>query len=299
MATDAKPQFDLSALLSRLDELERQVDGLETELSYAQRLATLGLFAGAVAHEINSLLTPALVAARDALHSGDDDTRLLRPALEQSALACRRAGEIASAILGYLSAADRPESDVRATIEDAVRCLGRPPSRDGVELVISVEPDLRAGISPVALQQIVMNLLSNSMRAITAIGTGAGDDTDGWGASTTPPPRSRRARQITVQARRSTWNTPERGPLSAVSLVLQDNGPGIPRAILERLFEPLSSQRRRAGARPDASLAQAGGAGLGLSICKRLADSVGGSIEVVSTPGEGARFTVWLPAPKS
>lgn len=292
MAIEAKHQFDLAALPGRLDELERQVRGLEAELSYAQRLATLGLFAGSVAHEINGLLTPALVSAREALQQPGNAGEL-RQALEQSVLACKRAGEIASAILGYLTAEEAPVSEVRKVVDDAISCLGRPPARDGVELIVSVGAGLRASIAPVALQQVVMNLVSNALRAIVA-GNAASAGGSGWG----PPPdtRSRRGRQISIQARRSTWNTVERGAVDAVCLIVQDNGPGIPRAILERLFEPLAAQRRRAKGDVANERREGVGSGLGLSICKRLIEAAGGGIEAISAAGEGARFIVWIPA---
>ena len=64
-----------------------------------------------------------------------------------------------------------------------------------------------------------------------------------------------------------------------------DNGRGIPQELLPRIFERFY----RAGE------SQAAGAGLGLSICKELVDSLGGKITVGSLPGQGTTFTVVLP----
>ena len=69
---------------------------------------------------------------------------------------------------------------------------------------------------------------------------------------------------------------------SLVTVVISDNGPGIPDADLARVFEPLYTTKKR-------------GAGLGLSICRTILDQLGGSISVHSRPGEGAAFTVTLP----
>jgi CheY-like chemotaxis protein/HPt (histidine-containing phosphotransfer) domain-containing protein len=75
-----------------------------------------------------------------------------------------------------------------------------------------------------------------------------------------------------------------------VTITVSDTGPGLPEDAREQLFAPFvqvdpSTDRRH------------GGFGLGLAICSRLVDLMGGSIRVDSRPGEGARFVVVLPMP--
>jgi signal transduction histidine kinase len=70
-----------------------------------------------------------------------------------------------------------------------------------------------------------------------------------------------------------------------VSVTVADEGPGIAEADQERIFE----RYERADSSPE-------GIGLGLAISRRLARSMGGDIELQSAPGEGARFTLVLPA---
>jgi signal transduction histidine kinase len=70
-----------------------------------------------------------------------------------------------------------------------------------------------------------------------------------------------------------------------VAMAVADEGPGIAEADHERIFE----RYERVGDTP-------GGSGLGLAISRRLARSMGGDIELQSAPGEGARFTLVLPA---
>ena len=78
-----------------------------------------------------------------------------------------------------------------------------------------------------------------------------------------------------------------------VEITVADTGPGIQPEHLSRLFEPFFSTKGQAD-RTDR-----GGAGLGLSICKRLLDDCGGSIQVASQYGCGAAFTISLPAAPS
>ncbi|KAI9643826.1 Histidine kinase osmosensor [Ciborinia camelliae] len=72
------------------------------------------------------------------------------------------------------------------------------------------------------------------------------------------------------------------------SIEVEDTGPGIPEHLQERVFEPF--------VQADLGLNKKyGGTGLGLSICSQLAGLMGGSISLVSTPGEGSTFNVQLP----
>ena len=88
-------------------------------------------------------------------------------------------------------------------------------------------------------------------------------------------------------------HSPERGTVaviverraSQVAVTVADEGPGVAEADQERIFE----RYERVGDAP-------GGIGLGLAISRRLARSMGGDIELQSAPGQGARFTLVLPA---
>ncbi len=73
-----------------------------------------------------------------------------------------------------------------------------------------------------------------------------------------------------------------------VSVTIRDNGPGVPEEARTRLFEPFFSTK------------EAGqGSGLGLSICRRIVGEHGGTIVATGPPGEGAAFTIRLPAERA
>ena len=75
-----------------------------------------------------------------------------------------------------------------------------------------------------------------------------------------------------------------------VALQVTDTGVGIASADQERIFDEF--EQVNAGARTDSARR---GTGLGLAISRRLARLIGGDLTVISEPGRGSTFTVWLP----
>lgn len=116
------------------------------------------------------------------------------------------------------------------------------------------------------LQQVLMNLLSNAIKF-----TSAG--------------------HIELQA---AWlgesMQPQAAPEPTVRLSVTDTGPGLPDALLPRLFEEFEQ-----GGGP----ASVGGTGLGLALCRQLVRLMGGEIGVVNRPGQGCSFWCLLPLPRA
>lgn len=257
------PVHSVDDLLARIDSLQRQLDQVSDALSRSHRLSTLGTLAACVAHEFNNILTPIESYARLALQR-PDQPELTRKALTHAVEGAQRAAAVSASILGF--ARGEPESacaSLHEAVSDALRCLGREPAKDGIE--VHVEVGEQAVAMPAhALQQVLVNLTLNACRAM-----------------------QRRGGRLRITATPSdTW----------VRLTVDDTGPGIPEAVRERLFEPFVTDAAAPVDAPRPGVSMTPGTGLGLAICKQLVEAAGGTIDAESEPGQGARFVLTLPS---
>jgi PAS domain S-box-containing protein len=197
----------------------------------------------------------------------------LNPDQRDFALMIQRSGEALLTIIndildfskieaGKLSIEPLP-FDLRSSIEEVVELLSYKAEEKGLVLAFRYEPELGTRFVGDAgrIRQIVLNLVSNAIkfteRGHVLIDVAASD-------------------QTTDQSR--------------VRITIEDTGPGMPRETQERLFQKFSQA--------DASTTRKyGGTGLGLAISRQLAELMGGTLEVESTPGKGSRFWAELPLP--
>lgn len=251
-------------LLNELEAMTERLEQVESDLERLHALATLGTIAGSIAHEFNNILTPMMSYAQMA-QQHPEDADLTEKALAKAVEGAHRASEIASCMLGFVRDAPGDAVHIGHAVRDTLACLARPPEKDGIELRVEVDGDAWAAMRPVALQQVLLNLLLNARRAMLPRG----------GA-------------ITIAACRSTWNT---AGGETVEVRVADTGPGLPAEVRARVFEPFVPGPASTQARPGRP-----GTGLGLSICRRLIEQVGGSISVASESGRGTEFVIVLPA---
>jgi signal transduction histidine kinase len=254
MSSSDRPIHE-SQLLPRLESLEQRLTKVSKETESLQRLAMLGTVCAGIAHEINNLLTPALGYAQLA-RNAPDDSELQSKALGKSITAIETTAKIVRSMLGLSTADDQAaRAEVGEIVADALACIGRSPAR-GIQIATEVDPAVAVRMRPVALQQVLMNLVLNALHAMQPAGgtltisAGSGDD------------------GMTI-------------------IEVRDSGPGIPPQLVERLFHPFVTSRSQAS--PD------GGTGLGLTICRDLIEEAGGTI-TVSSSSDGAVFTIALPA---
>jgi signal transduction histidine kinase len=226
------------------------------------RLATLGMLAATSAHEVRNVLTPALAYAQLAL-ARLDEREFLQKAIAAIVHGIESASGIIEATLDFAGRGAEDGSDqheptnILQVVHDAFKCIARDPARDRIKVEVNVPCDLAVAMRRLALQQVILNLVGNAINAMWPRGGGT----------------------LLIEARET--------DAGAVAVAVQDSGPGLPKAVAERLFQPFLSKQI-----PNRS----GGCGLGLAVCKDLVERAGGAICAGAAPGGGARFEFTVPA---
>lgn len=224
-------------------------------LAEKERLASVGMVASSVAHEVMNPLTYVL-ANLDVLRSEravDEERR--KSALDRAYEGAMRMRQIVWDLrsLGRAGAEELLYVDVRSVVETAIRLAGISERKAIVEIDLDGIPGVVANES--RLCQVFMNLLLNAAQAMEG-----------------RPPSERVVR---VTARRGREG-------SFVGIALRDAGVGVAEAQISRMFDAFYTTK-------------SSGTGLGLSISLDLVTRMGGRIEVESSLGEGSTFVVWLP----
>ncbi len=166
----------------------------------------------------------------------------------------------------------RPQDfDLHGLLEQVCDAHAGPAAAKGLAYACEVAPDVprMAYADPLRIKQVLTNLLSNAVKYTeqgrVSLGVALGvAPADGSGAGSGPGSAAT--------------------PTSTLEFTIDDTGPGIAMALRAGLFEPF-------GAAP----VERGSSGLGLSICRRLAALMGGSIQLESRPGGGTRARFSLP----
>lgn len=259
-------QGNVSILAVLIDATELKT--LEGQFVQSQKMQAIGQLAGGVAHDFNNLLTAI---------SGHCDLLLLRhepgdPNYGDLMQINQNANRAAS-LVGQLLAFSRKQNmqpeliDLRDTLSELTHLLNRLVG-EKVQLSWNHDPDL-PGIraDKRQLEQVLMNLVVNARDAMPEGG------------------------KITVQTRSERLRAPlsrdqaEVPPGDYVVVTVADEGCGIARDKLHKIFEPFYSTKRLGE-----------GTGLGLSMAYGIVKQSGGYIFADSKPGQGSVFTMYFPA---
>lgn len=252
--------------LSARRRLEAEREQIRQQLYQTSKLAALGELAAGVAHEINNPLNGVINFAQllkdEGAGSSDFQRQMIDGVIDEG-------GRIAAIVRDLLTFA-RHDDNRRAAVSlpEVVRTslalFGRQFDKDGITVETDLPGDL-PGLHADAsrLRQVVVNMVSNAHHSLRS------KRHDG-----------ERGGLLRIAARRV-----ERGGRDFVRVEFYDNGVGIRREDLDRVFDPFFTTRR-----------DTGGTGLGLSISFGIVREHGGTISVESERGEFTRFAVELPA---
>lgn len=244
----------------RRDVTERRY--LEANLSHSERLASLGLLASGISHEINNPLasitagTEGLERRINAALSKESslDVEELKEYIELIHKEAMRAKAITDRLLILSHKSESPTYlvSINQSLSETISLLKFQADERAIEIVEEFDPQappIKA--DDPALRQVFLNLLLNAMQAIDRTG------------------------RITVRTK------VEPG---VVRIAFEDTGCGIAKEDLGRLFEPFFSHKESGR-----------GTGLGLFISNTLIQQMGGTITVHSEVGRGTQFVISLP----
>ena len=252
-------------LEEKVEKRTRELRVAEAEAARGEKLASVGLLAAGIAHELNNPLTGILTFShliREKMPDGSPDAEDLDLVIRET----KRCAAIIRRLLDFAreKTPEKKFADLNQIIEDTVRIVERPANLRDIEITMDLDRDLPpAWVDADLIKQVIMNMLVNAQHAIEEKGS------------------------ITIRSGRApVAMSPEPGakPVPMVELSIIDTGCGIPEKNLKRIFDPFFTSK-----------ALGKGTGLGLSVSHGIVSAHGGSIKVESTVGEGSTFRVYLP----
>ena len=241
---------------------------LEQRLLQAQKMETIGLFAGGVAHDFNNLLTAISGYGQILQEHVPADNEMLRESVEQVLKAAGRAAELTSSLLAFSrKQAIRLEPVIVDTIIDNAGKLIRRVIGEDIEFsVVFSCKELVVMADAGQIEQVLMNLATNARDAMPEGGRLSISTKD----------------VMVKEGSESLYVLPTPGRYALISVA--DTGTGIEKESLERIFEPFYTTKEVGK-----------GTGLGLSMAHGVTKQHGGSVQVSSEPGKGTTFNIYLP----
>ena len=256
----------INSMIETLKHELEQRQQLEQKLAQAQKMEALGTLAGGIAHDFNNILSAVLGFAQLSSMSCDPGSKL-----EQYQNQIIHAGERAKKLIAQILLFSRRAEPVREALflADIVK-ENLALHQSGLAGSIAVESALEPGVKVLAdrgqIHQILMNMVTNAGHAMAA----------GGGVLRIEVTRT------TLSAEKAEALHIRPGPYGR--LTVKDTGPGIAPQIAERVFDPFFSTKKVGE-----------GTGMGLAVAHGIVRAHGGAIELLSSPGEGATFYIYLP----
>jgi len=238
----------LGLVVGALKDRDRRQQALNQEL---QTLASLGETVSSVAHEMKNMLIPIrgfLRRIREKQNPADKVASYLEIVDQESAKLEKMVKDMLS--FGRFAPLNKQEVDVRALVEELQQILGDEFRDNGVRLVCKCQEGMKeVGLDREKIHHALANLLHNALQA------------------------SSKGKEVRLLVQN------DHGILH---IVVEDEGTGIPKEHLDRIFQPFFTTKSQ-------------GTGLGLAITHQIVKDHGGDIKVESKPGSGTRIVLSFP----
>ena len=254
-----------STLEQKVEEATQELEIAQAEAARGEKLASVGLLAAGIAHELNNPLTGVLTFShlvRKQVPDGSPEAEDLDLVIQET----KRCAAIIRRLLDFAreKTPEKTYADLNKLIEETTRLIERPAHVENIDIVTDFDEQLpTVWIDEDLIKQVIMNMLVNAQHAIEGNGS------------------------ITVRTRfHPDFRRAELGarPVPMAEITFADTGCGIPEEDLQRIFDPFFTTK-----------GVGKGTGLGLSVSHGTVKAHGGLIEVQSTAGEGTEFHIYLP----
>ncbi|WP_265595206.1 PAS domain S-box protein [Verrucomicrobium sp. BvORR106] len=240
---------------------------LERQFFRAQRMESIGTLAGGMAHDLNNVLSPIMMAV-DLLKLKTSDSGS-QELLGNIATSAKRGADMVGQVLSFARGVEGRRDEVHAgRLVDDVERIIRDTFPKNIQIRTNVGSDLWTVTGDLTqLHQVLLNLCVNARDAMPEGGNIAIS-----------------VENITLDAHYAAMNLEAKaGPYLVIQV--EDTGTGIPAAILDKIFDPFFTTK-----------AVGKGTGLGLSTSMAIIKSHGGFMRARSELGKGAKFRIYLPA---
>jgi PAS domain S-box-containing protein len=256
----------ISTELERM-RIENETTRLRAQLHQAQKMESIGTLAGGIAHDFNNILFPILGYTEMLLEDVPTDSPF-RPNLEDIYASSLRAKDLVKQILTFSrqEKTDLKLMKMQTIIKEALKLI-----RSSIPTTIEIEQNIQTDCGvikadPTQIHQIIMNLATNAYHAMEKIGGKL--------------KVSLQEVEIGEHNRIGLDTTPG----NYAHLTIADNGVGMDKSILQKIFEPFYTTKEMGK-----------GTGMGLSVVHGIVKNINGTIQVSSEPDQGTQFHIYLP----
>ncbi len=252
-------------LEQKVEEARKELHIAQAETARSEKLASVGLLAAGIAHELNNPLTGVLTFSylvRKNMADGSPEAEDLDLVIQET----KRCAAIIRRLLDFAreKAPEKSYANLNKLIKETTYLIEQPAQADNIEIKLDLDgqiPDV--WLDDDLIKQVIMNMMVNAQHAIEGEG------------------------KITVKTR-FLRNYPGTDPGvktgSVAEITITDTGCGIPEENLQRIFDPFFTTK-----------GVGRGTGLGLSVSHGTIEAHGGAIDVESTEGKGTSFRIYLP----
>jgi PAS domain S-box-containing protein len=261
--------FGIARNISDRKKAEVERAELQAKLIQSQRMESIGTLAGGIAHEFNNILS-IIIGNNELIMEDLPEWSLSRESCEEIRLAGLRARDIVKHLLTFSRHDDSSKKpvNIRSVVKESLKLI-----RSTTPTNIEIKNDLSLNCFPVLgdvtqINQVLINLVNNSVYALPISGG-----------------------RIDVELSNTVIDD-RTGPLAKklapgkyVCLQVKDNGSGMDKEVLDRIFEPYFTTK---------DVDQ--GSGLGLSVVHGIVENHNGLITCDSSKGQGTTFTILIPA---